>query len=204
MGKSNMYSRTNINSLTSPSPTLRKTPNPPTGLAGFGPFLAEDNMVALSIWHELGFKHDMTPDVALDFLGALSVKDYIDRRVRWIRVRKRMTPLAAVILEPFTESIVCGIYGAWAIDRLFGANKTAVFLLHELLWLMVDLGVRRALETNVRGIGPPSSTPLFILAWAARELMALPIWLYGVTSSNVVWRGKAYKIMASGEALRLD
>jgi len=199
MGKSNLYSRANIASLTSPSPTLRAQPNPPTGLAGFSPFLAEDNMIALSLWHELGLKHAMTSDVAMDFLGALSVKDYIDRRVRWIRVRKKMTPIVATLTEPFTESIVCGVCGAWAIARLFGATKSALFLVHMAAWLFVDLGVKKALETDVKDIGPPSGGPIFIMAWMLREIMALPIWVYGITSSDVVWRGRRYKILASGE-----
>ncbi|GFZ42874.1 hypothetical protein JCM24511_00592 [Saitozyma sp. JCM 24511] len=204
MGKSNMYSRANIDSLTTPSPTLRKLPSPPTGLAAFSPFLAEDNMIALSLWHELHLKHAMTGDVALDFIGALCVREYIGRRIRWIRVRKRMTPLLATLIEPFTESIICGIYGSWAIARLLGANKLAIFLVHMVLWLLVDLSVREALSSNVRDIGPPSSTLQFVVAWAARELLALPIWLYGITSSDVVWRGKKYKIIQSGEAIGMD
>ena len=198
IGKSNLYSRTNIASLTTPSPSLRKTPNPPSGLAGFSPFLAEDNMIALSLWHELCLKHAMSGDVALDFLGALSVRAYINRRVRWIRVRKRMAPVLATMVEPFTESIVCGLYGCWAIDRLLGANRTAIFLAHMVLWLLVDTGVRNALATNVKDVGPSSGTASFIAAWLAREMMTLPIWIYGMTSSDVVWRGKKYRILASG------
>lgn len=155
-------------------------------------------MVALSLWHELGLKHAMTGDVALDFLGAFSIRDYVNRRIRWIRVRKKMTPLLAVLIEPLTESIICGIYGTWAIDRLFGASRIALFIVHMVLWLMVDLGVRDSLSTNVRTIGPPSSSLQFVLAWIAREVMALPIWIYGITSSTVVWRGRKFRIIQSG------
>ena len=198
MGKSNLYSRTNIAALTTPSPSLQSLPNPPTGLAAFSPFLAEDNMIALGIWHELGLKHAMTSDVALDFLGALSVRDYIDRRVRWIRVRKKMTPLIATAIEPFTESIVCGLYGSWALTRLLGATTISLFVIHMVIWLIIDLGVKAALETNVKGVGPQTNRMVFILAWIAREIMALPIWVYGITSSEVVWRGRKYRIMSSG------
>jgi len=204
MGKSNLYSRRSIASLTSPSPTLRSQPNPPTGLTGFGPFLAEDNMIALSLWHELHLKHAMTSDVVLDFLGALSLRDYINRRVRWIRVRKRMTPLPATLLEPFTESIVCGVYGAWAIRRLVGANLPAIWMLHMVLWLLVDLSVRNALDTHVRGVGPEGRLAPFMLAWAVREALALPVWVWGMMSNEVIWRGTRYRILASGEAMRLD
>lgn len=203
VGKSNMYSRSNINSLSTPSPTLRKEVDPPRGLAAFSSYLAEDNMIGLGIWHELGLKHAMTSDVALDFLGALSVRAYIDRRARWIRVRKMMS-LAATLLEPFTESILSGVYGGWALHRLFGVPRLAFWLLHMAVWLSVDLSVRRNLATNVRGIGPPTDTIPFCIAWAARECLALPIWLYAMLGSVVTWRGHRYRILASGEAKRVD
>lgn len=244
MGKSNLYSRTSIASLTTPSPTLSLLPSPPTGLAGFSPFLAEDNMLGLALWHQLGLKHSMTPDVALDFLGRLSFADYIRRRVRWIRVRKRMTPIAATIMEPFTESILCGVYGAWAIQRLFGSGGMregmVMWAVHMAVWVMLDLSVRRSLGNSARppksssysGFGPstglagaihgreddtgmrarddgapgtlPSdSTPLFLLAWTIREVLALPIFLNGVWGSEVLWRGRRYRVVRNGEAERV-
>lgn len=198
-----MYSRSNIGDIVTPSPTLRKLDPPPRGLAGFGPFMAEDNMIGLSVWHDLKLKHRMVPDVALDFLGALDVRGYVDRRARWIRVRKMMT-LPATLLEPFTESLVAGLYGAWAAHRLFGVPGWLFFAINELAWLAVDLDVRRTLATNVRHIGPQPSTAAFVAAWAARELMALPIWTYAMAGSTVMWRGNRYRILASGEAKRVD
>ena len=155
-------------------------------------------MIALSLWHQLHLRHAMTGDVVLDFLGALSLKQYVDRRIRWIRVRKRMNPILTTLIEPFTESILCGIYGSWAIDRLFGANKSAIFLLHMICWFFVDLGVRKALRSNILTIRAQNETSTFILAWLAREALTLPVWVYGITSSNVVWRGKKYRILSSG------
>jgi ceramide glucosyltransferase len=200
MGKSNLYSKSNISTLTTPSPTLRCQVNPPTGLAAFSPFLAEDNMIALALWHQLGLKHRMTPDVALDFLSPFSMLDYINRRVRWLRVRKKMTPLFAVMIEPFTESIVCGVYGSWAFGRLFGARKVAIWCLHMICWLLIDLGVRDALGTNIGDLGVRvnGGKGEFILAWAIREVLALPVWIWGMLSSVVVWRGKRYRIIESG------
>jgi len=162
--------------------------------------MAEDNMIALSLWHELGLKHAMTGDVALDFVGAMSVRGYIDRRARWIRVRKMMT-LPATLLEPLTESIVAGIYSSWAIHYLTGGGVPAWlwWILNQVLWLAVDLDVRRNLSTNVRDMGPEPTIPAFIAAWAAREALALPIWIYAMVGSTVMWRGNRYRILASGE-----
>jgi ceramide glucosyltransferase len=199
MGKSNLYSKTNISTLTTPSPTLQALPNPPIGLEAFSPFLAEDNMIALSLMHQLHLTHAMTPDVALDFLGPLTLMDYINRRIRWLRVRKKMTPLAAVLIEPFTESIICGIYGSWALGRLFGVTAKAIWVVHMVLWLIVDLGVRDALGSNVGEIGVGGSGLGFVGAWVVREVLALPVWVWGMGSDEVVWRGKRYRIMKSGE-----
>jgi ceramide glucosyltransferase len=203
VGKSNMYSRANVNSLTTPSPTLRSQPDPPRGLAGFGPFMAEDNMIALSLWHELDLKHAMTGDVALDFLGPMSVRGYIDRRARWIRVRKMMT-LPATLLEPLTESIVAGIYSAWALHRLTGIPGWLWWIINMGAWLTVDLDVRRNLAANVNTLWPQPSMPAFAAAWAARECLALPIWLYAMVGSAVMWRGNKYRILASGECCAVE
>lgn len=261
MGKSNLYSRTSISSLTTPSPTLSLLPSPPRGLPGFSPFLAEDNMLGLALWHQLGLSHRMTPDVALDCLGRLSLRDYISRRVRWIRVRKRMTPIAATVMEPFTESILCGAYGAWAVQRLFGSGgkreAAVMWAIHMMLWIGVDLSVRRSLSNSARprgGVGraygsgaglvdssiergsgargqvdgstgatvphtpipslhsngssssgnlPSDNTALFLLAWTIREVLALPIFLYGVWGSEVTWRGRRYRVVRNGEAERV-
>lgn len=198
MGKSNLYSKSNIDSLTTPSPSLRKLPDPPTGLAAFSPFMAEDNMIGLSLWHELRLKHAMTGDVAVDCLGTLSLKDYIARRSRWIRVRKRMTPIPATMLEPFTESIFGGLCGTWATSRLFGASVPALWLVHMVAWLSVDLSVRRYLGTNVKGMGPPQGTAMFVGAWLIREVLAMPVYLYALCGDQVMWRGRRYRIVQSG------
>ncbi|ODO06255.1 ceramide glucosyltransferase [Cryptococcus wingfieldii CBS 7118] len=200
VGKSCIYSRDNISNLTSPAPSLRTLSNSPKGLEGFGPYLAEDNMIGLSLWHELKLKHAMTSDVVLDFLGALTVTDYINRRVRWLRVRKKMTPIVVTLLEPATESIVAGLYGSWAISTLLDGNMFPIFLVHMAIWLGIDLSTKAALETNVKHIGPPGSRVTFLMAWAARECLALPIWLMSMTSADVVWRGNKYRIVDSGKS----
>lgn len=202
VGKSNMYSRSSIAGLRTPSPTLRSQPDPPSGLAGFGPFMAEDNMIAMTLWRA-GLRHAMTSDVALDFIGALSVRQYIDRRARWIRVRKVMV-LPATLIEPFSECLLGSLMGSWALNRLFNIPQAPVFIASVLAWFLVDNSVRRNLSTNVRHIGPQTSTGTFALAWAARELLALPVWLYAMIGSTVMWRGHRYRILASGEAKRVD
>lgn len=153
-------------------------------------------MIAMGIMHQLKLKHRITPDLALDCLGPVSVGAYIARRIRWIRVRRRMV-LAATLIEPLTESLLLGVLASWAFHTLFGVSGVLFFLVHEVSWLIVDLKVMKALK----GEGLRSGEFLeFFTAWMCREALALPIWLRAIIGEKVVWRGVTYKILPSGKS----
>ncbi|KAF4573082.1 hypothetical protein EYR40_003835 [Pleurotus pulmonarius] len=197
VGKSNMYRRSDIEHVNG---TLRPVTSKmhgvvPCGLPAFGRFLAEDNMIASALWHELDLRHDLSCDVARNAVGNMSVGDYITRRVRWIRVRKHMV-LAATLLEPFTESIILSLIAASSSKYLFGFPMLLFFPLHFAAWLSVDLDVYASLA----GFPLPSDrTWGFLVAWAAREVLALPIWVIAMFGSRVEWRGKQYQVLRNGE-----
>lgn len=133
-------------------------------LGRFSIYLAEDNMLALSLWKEpLSLGHALGTSsacVARTNVGDIrTLADYIARRSRWIRVRRYMVP-AATYAEPLTESIVVGLLGLSALSR-FGRvqsiGDTILFLiLHFALWLIVDLCVLGILE----GSAAPEQEPL--------------------------------------------
>lgn len=50
-------------------------------------------------------------------LSAHPLPSYLHRRVRWLRVRK-FTVLLATLVEPGTESLLCSLYGAFALTTL--------------------------------------------------------------------------------------
>lgn len=60
------------------------------GLAAFGKYLGEDNMIGEAIWEDLGMRHAMGGEVAGNAVGSMSFQTFFRRRVRWIRVRKYM------------------------------------------------------------------------------------------------------------------
>ena len=60
------------------------------GIAAFGEYLGEDNMIGHFLWHDGGMRHVIPADVAANAVGSMSFQDYFWRRVRWIRVRKYM------------------------------------------------------------------------------------------------------------------
>lgn len=129
------------------------------------------------------------------------------------------------------------------MNQLFRANGWGVFVVHMLIWVNVDLSVRRSLGWNRRnggggrgkakgsasvGTGMGSggagadggagasgvsgengspdgvSTLVFIAAWTVREILALPVFLYGILGDEVWWRGKRYRVVRSGEAVCVE
>ncbi|KDN45946.1 glycosyltransferase family 21 protein [Tilletiaria anomala UBC 951] len=172
-------------------------------LARFGIYLAEDNMLALSLWRApLHLAHAIAQgDVAHTTVGDIAtLQAYAERRMRWIRVRKHMVA-AATYAEPFTESIIAGMLGLYAfryfalpslltieIERggysaWISRGCTLVFLAsHFSLWHLVDRGVLFALSGG--NPLPKDEQLLFTAAWVLRELLALPIWLWAILGST--------------------
>jgi ceramide glucosyltransferase len=200
VGKSNLYRRSDIERLNGTlKPIVPKDGGASqpagSGLHIFGRYLAEDNMIASALWHELGTRHDLSCDVVCNVVGSMTLSDYIWRRVRWIRVRKHMV-LTATLLEPFTEALVLCAVGSASLYYLFGIPPWITFILHFSCLLYVDLDVCASLA------GPTSPTLIrweFIAAWAAREVLALPIFLLAIFGDEVSWRGNRYRVLRNGE-----
>lgn len=199
VGKSNLYRKSQVQLLTG---TLKphQESNGQTGLACFGKFLAEDNMIASALWHELDLRHSLSCDVAHNVIGDMPLAAYIQRRVRWIRVRKHMV-LAATILEPFTEFALLTLITAWALETLTSIPWWLFLPINLSSWLWVDLDVYKALG----GHPVPSQDRFeFFVAWCLRELLAFPIWLVAIAGEIVEWRGVKYRILRNGEVERAD
>ncbi|PWN21737.1 hypothetical protein BCV69DRAFT_281667 [Microstroma glucosiphilum] len=126
-------------------------------LARFSIYLAEDNMVATSLWRPpLSLSHVLASGsacIARTNVGEIrTLADYIGRRSRWIRVRRHMVP-EATIAEPLTESPLAGLVGFCSL-RFFGLwpsgllAATLFFLVHFTGWYLVDFAVLAALESG--------------------------------------------------------
>ncbi|KAJ3989553.1 glycosyltransferase like family 2-domain-containing protein [Lentinula detonsa] len=200
VGKSNLYRRSDLERVNgSLKPITSTEPNAKQdglcGLAAFGRFLAEDNMIASALWHELGLRHDLSCDVARNVVGNMSLRDYVQRRVRWIRVRKNMV-FAATLVEPFTESIVLVAIGSSSLKYFFGLSRWLCIVIHFCVLLIVDLDV----YTSLAGHPLPQSIKWgFLAGWVARELLALPIFILAIFGNTVEWRGLEYEVLNNGE-----
>ncbi|KAF9479716.1 glycosyltransferase family 21 protein [Pholiota conissans] len=201
VGKSNLYRRSDIERLNGSlipirAQVARRHEAQEYGLPAFGRFLAEDNMIASALWHELGLRHDLSSDVARNVVGNMTFSDYVWRRVRWIRVRKHMV-LVATLLEPFTESVMLCLIGLLSVKYLLQMPSWIFVPLHFFLWLAVDFDVYAS-------IGGPGlrleNITSFIIVWFARELLAFPIWLLAIIGNEIVWRGRRYQVLLNGEA----
>lgn len=182
-------------------------------LARFGIYLAEDNMLAMSLWRQpLQLAHRIAPgDVAHVAVGDIkTLGEYSRRRMRWIRVRRHMVP-AATYLEPFTESLVAGVCGwiavyEWILKPWFGALYGSAFrvafvifmTLHLVAWYHVDVGVLTSLRCGEPL--PDVERRFFFGAWVLRELLALPIWVWAMSGSTVTWRNQRYRILSDARA----
>lgn len=199
VGKSNLYRRSDVDRVDGtlkPVDALDLDPSKQRGFPSFGRFLAEDNMIASAIWHELGLRHDLSTDVAHNVVGNMTLGDYFWRRVRWIRVRKYMV-LSATVLEPFTESILFATLASFSANYLFGFPEWLFIPAHFIAWFMLDLDVYASLSG---AHSPISIDHWFVAAWLLRELMCLPIFFFAIVGSTVVWRGRCYRILRNGEA----
>ena len=201
VGKSNIFRRSDLERLDGTLVPRQDNDNGRhgRGLAAFGRFIAEDNMIGLALWHELGLRHDLSCDIAYNTLENMSFSDYVRRRIRWIRVRKHMS-LAATLLEPFTESVMLGAIAAMSVRFLTGIPIRLFLPAHFLMWTLVDLDVYSSLAGHPL---PLEKWQGFLVAWVVRELLAFPIWLLAIFGDEVEWRGSRYRILKNGEGERV-
>ena len=56
---------------------------------------------------------------------------------RWAKLRAAMVPLT-ILLEPLSECILLGLLAAWSVFYLFRWDPLSFFLLHILIWFLMD------------------------------------------------------------------
>ncbi|KAI8991135.1 glycosyl transferase family 21-domain-containing protein [Mycotypha africana] len=188
VGKSNLYRRSDLDRATQG-----------VGLEAFGKYMAEDNLIGEALWR-LGLKHRMSADRACQVLGPISLQGYCARRARWVRLRKYIVT-AATLVEPMTESIVCGLMGAAGCRYFFHVSMPWFFFFHWSWWFTNDYphnDKEDALHHHRR-------LPWFkfLRAWVSREVLALPLYLYAIAGTKISWRDQDYRCISDGSAVAL-
>lgn len=223
VGKSNMFRKSHLDFLTSSSPSYSP------GIDFFSENICEDHLIGDLLWRkkvkeeEEGikfYKHGLVfGDLAIQPMTGMSVREYIARRVRWLRVRKWTVTLATFV-EPGVEPLLCSAYGAFAFATLPWCHKNlaapntwlaffAFWLSSVLAWMTLDALAYRKLHSGA-SVELDSDTPSFarppealsrrplgewVLAWFGREFLALPIWSWAcLGGTTVMWRGKKFRV----------
>ncbi|RDW61862.1 putative ceramide glucosyltransferase [Aspergillus mulundensis] len=228
VGKSNMFRRSHLDYLTTPAPTASRKFNP--GIDYFSDNICEDHLIGDLLWKNkvreekehgkrLG-KHALVyGDLAFQPIANMSVRSYIARRVRWLRVRKFIVMLATLV-EPGTESILCSLFGAFGVTTSLAqylqnealATWTAFltfFSVSILTWSLIDWTVYIMLHSG-KTVERDVNTPAFALpprgitrrrfqhwlsAWLGRETLAFPIWFWAIWGGmTVTWRDRQFRI----------
>ncbi|KAK1773430.1 hypothetical protein QBC45DRAFT_339886 [Copromyces sp. CBS 386.78] len=229
VGKSNMFRKSHLDAFTtvSSNPLLRSSDSTRgTGIDFFSSYICEDHLIGDLIWRSSspGYKNHglVFGEVAIQPMAGMSVAAYIARRVRWLRVRK-WTVLAATLVEPGVESLVCCAYFAFAVttlpwfNRAFGMPQTwgamaALWLGSVMIWMSIDRWLTSKLF-RLQSLDVDEDTPFFargtarqggtvqrpfsewIAAWLGREILALPIWTTAVLLGTTVrWRGRQFRV----------
>ncbi|KAJ1760728.1 Ceramide glucosyltransferase [Coemansia sp. RSA 2523] len=177
MGKSNLYYKSALDNV--------------GGIASFGQYLAEDNMIGQALWHS-GWSHTMTGDLARQPADIGSFSEYCSRRIRWVRTRKYNVTFAT-FYEPLTESILLGSLTSWALGHIFGLSIVATFTTFMSCWFALDM----VFFYRINHESPPSWL-WFVLSWLCREALALPLWVVAITGDTVVWRGQRFQFHLNG------
>lgn len=201
-GKSNIYKRSDLDK--SVELITRQRILKGDGLKHFAKYIGEDHMIAIAIFENVDGCAGMSRDVVLQPVsGQNSVKEYIQRRARWLRIRKYMVS-AATFLEPTTESLLSGIIGSFSVNVLF-KGKSSInwtwFICHMIAWFVIDAIQYEKLinvtNNNVSSVIVPRKFHLgqFARFWALREFLALPIWVISMCGTDIQWRGQPFKIL---------
>ncbi|KXX77720.1 Ceramide glucosyltransferase [Madurella mycetomatis] len=229
VGKSNMFRKSHLDRLTDPSqnPILSSTDaSRGRGVDFFSSYICEDHLIGDLIFKSKipGFKNHglVFGEVAIQPVSGMSVGAYIARRTRWLRVRK-WTVLAATLVEPGVESLICGLHFGFAMTTLPWVHDVlpipqtwtamgALWALVVIVWMLLDRRLTSMMH-KIQSVEADENTPSFALgssrpggikerpfrewfpAWLGRELLALPIWTWAVLlGTTVTWRGKQFKV----------
>ncbi|KTW29804.1 hypothetical protein T552_01009 [Pneumocystis carinii B80] len=189
IGKSNLFRRISLLSRA------------PKGLKEFSNYIAEDHLIATTLWTRRK-SHFMAAEYVWHPVDNIRISDYITRRIRWIRLRKYVVTVPTLV-EPFTESILSGFLGVWSISILSNFRHAYIlWIIHMFVWMVMDYTqfniLRSSLPSEIKD--DSNLTPCcynffhWICIWVLREILAFPIWVIGISGSQIYWRNQTFTL----------
>lgn len=162
------------------------------GLRSFGCYLAEDFFLAKSFM-DRGWKLRISHQPAWQNPGSCEITAFQARITRWAKLRIAMVP-AMILLEPISECMLLGALAAWAANWLFGWDPLVLYLVHVLLWFLLD----SLLLSIVQNGSLPFNKFEFLLGWLLRECCAPFLFLNALCQPTIRWRTGVYRLKWGG------
>ncbi|KAJ3368086.1 hypothetical protein HDU91_000839, partial [Kappamyces sp. JEL0680] len=184
IGKSNLFRRSDLEAI--------------GGLAQFGKYMAEDNLIGIAIM-KLGKTHQLAPDFAYQSMGVVTISSFLQRRIRWLRVRKTagLAVQLTLIYEPFSEILINGLLAGLAFHHYFGVNVYLFNLFHWAMWFLSDMLVAKACYGRRFG-HMWEDFYQFAFSWVVLQLIMVPSFIWGMAGTEIQWRNQRYRLKASG------
>ncbi|CAI8005913.1 Ceramide glucosyltransferase [Geodia barretti] len=167
------------------------------GLAAFSEYLAEDFFIGKALWSG-GWRFVLSTLPAFQNPSHRSLTSYQSRIIRWGRLRATMMPWPGLV-EPFTECFGLGLLGALCLHRLLHIHPLLFLLVHTSVWFTFDLVLLKLIEN-----GPLPQLWQVGVAWCLRELWTFPLFMGGVWSREILWKGGRFRLKFGGKAVKLD
>jgi ceramide glucosyltransferase len=162
------------------------------GIKAFGKYLAEDYFMAQK-FHDEGYSIVISSQPALQNAGDSSVVIFQNRITRWTKLRSAMCP-HTILLEPLSECMLLGCLTAWAVDFLFRWDPVTFFLVHVLLWFIMDW----LLLLIVQNGSLPFNRFEFLVTWLFREISAPYLFFLAQLNPAIQWRSKYFRLRWGG------
>ncbi|XP_055873954.1 ceramide glucosyltransferase-like [Biomphalaria glabrata] len=163
------------------------------GLAWYGRYLAEDFFLTNAL-HERG-KLVMSAIPAKQNVGQTTLCGFIDRMVRWVRLRLNMMTIVTLFLEPLCDCFPLGAITAWSLHHFFDIHPLYFLLAHVFSWIIMDY----VLVSNVQN-GPLLFSKFeFLRGWFIRELSATYVFIIAVVNLHYIhWGHRKFRVKFGG------
>ncbi len=162
------------------------------GFAALGDYLADDYQLGWQI-HQAGFEVKLLPHVVETVDPGLSFREYLGHQLRWTRTYRVCRPLgyfAYGITHTFTFSLALWLMSGrapWALGLAAGT-------------LALRLGL--AWFSEVVCLKGKLALPAFLLV-PVKDLISFALWLTSFLGSEVVWKGRRFRLTREGRLVPL-
>jgi ceramide glucosyltransferase len=153
------------------------------GIKALGSEIAED-AAATKIVREQGLRVALVDRPFEQPLGYRSARHVWDRQVRWARLR-RVTFPAYFVPELLTSSFFPLLAGAYAAGSI-GLDPVSVVCGLALLWFGTEAVLAKSAGWHLTMWSP--------LAWIARDLALIPLWVEAWLGNHITWRGNEMRV----------